>query len=285
MSANDPDRGSILVAGNINADRVLRLDRPFRSGDDIRARALGFRLGGAAANTATALALAGNDVRLCGTVGDDQAGDEVAAELARLGLDLGLITRAPGATPTCLIIVEPSGERTILSLLDGTPKPRWPSFDLAGCAAVYVGSRTPPPEALFTEAKRLSVPLVLQLRRGAPSGAAVDVLVCSDETFEGLEPWSAARAWGFACRWLVVTRGAEGVMATDGTERVDVPALPAEVVDTTGAGDAFAGALVHGLARGWALQRCLELGVRWGALAVAYEGSTAPPTIAEQPNA
>jgi adenosine kinase len=72
---------------------------------------------------------------------------------------------------------------------------------------------------------------------------------------------------------LVVTLGAQGCEVWIGGERRHVPPVPAtQVVDPTGCGDAWRGALLHGLEQGWALERCAELGNRVGALKIASRG-------------
>lgn len=270
----------ILVAGNVNADRVIRLRAPLARGADIGGEDAGIRLGGAAANTASALCHAGHAVRLVGCVGDDLAGDAIIAECARWPWDASLVGRQAGPTPQCLILVEPDGERTIVSLRGHLDPPSWPSLDLEGIDAVYVGSRTLPPMALFEAAHARAVPLVWQFRSEQRPSAAPEVVLAAEAALGGADPWASLEAMGIVCRWLVVTRGARGAMATDGRRRLDVPARPAAVVDTTGAGDAFAAGIVHGLAKGWEMAACLETATLWGSLAVAHEGSTAPATIA-----
>jgi adenosine kinase len=74
-------------------------------------------------------------------------------------------------------------------------------------------------------------------------------------------------------RGVVVTLGADGCEVWQGGTRTHVPGVAAtEVVDPTGCGDAFRGALLYGLERGWALARCVELGNRVGALKIACRG-------------
>lgn len=74
-------------------------------------------------------------------------------------------------------------------------------------------------------------------------------------------------------RGLVVTLGAEGCDVWENGERTNVPvAAPAEVVDPTGCGDAWRGALLFGLEKDWSLVRCAELGNRMGALKIAQRG-------------
>ncbi|MDA8444506.1 carbohydrate kinase family protein [Paracidovorax valerianellae] len=74
-------------------------------------------------------------------------------------------------------------------------------------------------------------------------------------------------------RGLIVTLGAEGCDVWENGERTNVPvAAPAEVVDPTGCGDAWRGALLFGLEKDWSLVRCAELGNRMGALKIAQRG-------------
>ncbi|HET7399655.1 MAG TPA: 5-dehydro-2-deoxygluconokinase [Intrasporangium sp.] len=80
----------------------------------------------------------------------------------------------------------------------------------------------------------------------------------------------------------VVKQGPKGVLAATRDERVEVPPFPVEVVNGLGAGDAFGGALCHGLLSGWDLRRVLEFANVAGALVAAkLECSTAMPTTAE----
>jgi adenosine kinase len=74
-------------------------------------------------------------------------------------------------------------------------------------------------------------------------------------------------------RGLVVTLGGEGCDGWEAGEKIRVPAaVPTAVVDPTGCGDAWRGALLYGLEQDWPLQRCAALGNRMGALKVATRG-------------
>ena len=80
----------------------------------------------------------------------------------------------------------------------------------------------------------------------------------------------------------IVKQGPKGVLAATADERVEVPPFAVEVVNGLGAGDAFGGALVHGLLEGWELRRILEFANVAGAIVAArLECSTAMPTTAE----
>ncbi len=80
----------------------------------------------------------------------------------------------------------------------------------------------------------------------------------------------------------IVKQGPKGVLAATRDERVEVPTFPVEVVNGLGAGDAFGGALVHGLLGGWDLRRTLEFANVAGAIVASrLECSTAMPDEAE----
>jgi adenosine kinase len=84
--------------------------------------------------------------------------------------------------------------------------------------------------------------------------------------------WSSAEI-SRRVQGLVVTLGAEGCEVWTGGEKIHVPGVKAaEVVDPTGCGDAWRGALLHGLEQGWSLARCAELGNRVGAVKIASRG-------------
>ena len=267
----------ILVFGNVNADWVVRLDEPVATGLETTGADLGLRIGGAAANTASALAVAGNHARLVGFIGSDETGTRLIKLMRaeKRDWDLSQVLCLPGATPACLILVDPGGERVIVGLYRERPPVTWPEIDLAGVAAAYVGSRWPLPEELVVRFKAAGIPLACQWRGAATIHDAEVIVVSEEELPPGhrADPWRALRAEGCSPAWLVLTQGARGAFATDGTTRLHCPAPQVEVVDATGAGDAFAAGLTHGLARRWPIEECLALGCAWGARAISREGS------------
>ena len=270
----------ILVLGNVNADWVFRLDAPVHAGLETSGEDLGLRPGGAAANAASALAVAGNRARLVGFVGSDEIGDRLLALMAEDGRpwDTAGIVRLPGPTPACLILIDPTGERVIIGTHRNTTPPDWPEINMDGVACAYAASRWGLPAPLAARLRAAEIPLVCQWRPGYTVAAAQVLVVSEDEVPPGHadDPWRGVQAEGLAPEWLVVTQGARGAYATDGTTRLTCPAAPATVVDATGAGDAFAAGLVHGLARRWPMEACLATGSAWGARAVGHLGSTFP---------
>ena len=269
----------IVVIGNINADMVYRVDHAVGPGVETGGASLGTRLGGSGANAGSALAAAGDHVQMFGFIGDDAAGDTIAALLPHHPWDTIGVARRPGATRSCLILIDPAGERTIIGVGPRGEPPDWPAMPLAGADCVYYASAWPLQPAVVARLRASGAPVVCQLRSAERLGFAT-VAVTSDSHLtrgDAADPWAAIRVRGIAADWLVVTRGAGGAMATDGAVLLQIPAAPARVVDTTGAGDAFAAGLVHAIARRQPMARALALATAWAAQAVAHLGSTFPP--------
>ena len=97
------------------------------------------------------------------------------------------------------------------------------------------------------------------------------------------EPLAAAQALhGFGVKLAVVKQGPKGVLADDGTTAVEVPPVPVDVMNGLGAGDAFGGALCHGLLAGWDIERVMRFANAAGAIVASRLAcSDAMPTAAE----
>jgi len=97
------------------------------------------------------------------------------------------------------------------------------------------------------------------------------------------EPLAAARALhGFGVKLAVVKQGPKGVLASDGTVTAEVPPVPVNVLNGLGAGDAFGGALCHGLLAGWDIERVMRFANAAGAIVASRLAcSDAMPTAAE----
>jgi len=166
----------------------------------------------------------------------------------------------------------------------------------AGSAVVVVQAElvTDIITATATAAERAGARLVLNLAPYQPLAAhvlaACNPLVLNEAEASALVGWkvtdaaTAARATeqlGATVRSVVVTIGAEGAYWADQSDAGHVPAPPiAQVVDTTGAGDAFVGALASCLARGEHLHRAVEIGVLAGSFAVTSPGAQSSyPTL------
>jgi 5-dehydro-2-deoxygluconokinase len=267
-------------------------------------------LGGSATNVAVAAARYGRSVALVTRTGDDPFGRYVRLEAGRLGVDPAYITSGDGPpTPVTFCEVFPPDDFPLyfyryptapdlqLTAAD-LPEPAIRDARILWLTVTGLSqepSRAAHLAALTARGRRAHTILDLDYRPmfwADPAEASdqvaaalehVTVAVGNREECEvavgETEPQRAADA--LLERGLdlaIVKQGPKGVLAATADERVEVPPFPVEVVNGLGAGDAFGGALVHGLLAGWDLRRILEFANVAGALVAAkLECSTAMP--------
>ncbi|WP_067185325.1 carbohydrate kinase family protein [Microtetraspora niveoalba] len=293
--------GGLLVIGDVVTDVVALHGQPVATGTDTAADIV-LRPGGSGANTACWAARLGADARLLARAGYD-TGDWHRAELVKTGVRPHL--RIDPGRPTAVVIamVDPSGERSMLtnrgagrhigpedwspSLLDGVAHLHLsgytlferPGLDLARIAVREAAARgvTASVDAASTGFLREFGPDRF-VRETAPAGIVIANL---DEalllTGEPASPERAAAALSTAYGTAVVKLGAGGaLLARDGAVVAKAPAVAAEMVDSTGAGDAFAAGFLAALLSGIAPETALENGCRAGAAAVAQVGGRPP---------
>ncbi|HLA79611.1 MAG TPA: PfkB family carbohydrate kinase [Vicinamibacteria bacterium] len=266
----------ILVVGSVARDEVVRLKEPLRAGSHLEAQPTRSRLGGGGANVAIPLAHAGHQVRLLAPLGSDLTGQELLRELLAEGVDTSALSTVAGLSTRSLVLLEPNGERTVVNLhrcREASPPERLRSL---AADAVYVRSRALDLTPLLREKVEHSL-VVAQLPPAEPGSRPAQVLVASESDFDGdllADPWALGqRVAGPRLQWVVVTRGSRGAEAFGASEHIASTPLPTRVVDTTGAGDAFAAGLLHALVSGAPMAEALRTGVTWGSAAVAGEGS------------
>jgi ribokinase len=282
----------IVVAGDVMTDVVAALSGPVANGSDTPARiALGG--GGAGANVAVWLARAGAAVTLIGRVGDDSAGRDAAAALRAEGVDARLAIDPALPTGTCIVLVAPGGERSMLpdaGANAGLGRVALPAdaahLHVAGYALLRPGSR-PGAIALLAAARAAGLSVSVDPSSAAPlrragasaflrwAGGAELLLPNRDEAIAltGIaDPVAAARALTRHASEVVVKLGAQGALWTDGESELRAAALPVAVVDTTGAGDAFAAGLVAARVAGAGPAEALRAGCALAAAAVGRVG-------------
>src|SRR6201982_362954 len=272
----------VVVFGVVAADVILRVPRIPAPGDHVNAEALGWRIGGSSANVACGLSMAGHHVRLVGPVGTDPMGDNLRAELEQYGVDTGYTFRADAASPLTLILLDDTGERTIIAV-DSGPGPssflptRRPNLKSVDCVYVEGYTRYPAGTAAAAESALLvtSPPVP-----GATTWPA-SIVVGSETQYNDAASagmFEAVRAVaGERLKWVVVTRGRQGADAYAASSELHVDAVPADQIDATGAGDAFTVGLLHGLLQGDDMATALQLGAAWGAATVAQLRSIPVP--------
>ncbi len=286
---------AVVVVGSVNEDVMLHLDRRIRPGETVTARHVERRAGGKGANQAAAAAGAGADVAMLGAVGDDPAGIRMLEDLRLRGVDTESVRIVEGvSTGTAYITVTSDGENTIV--LD----PGANAF--VDAAAVEAAWPALPTARVLLSLLEIPLPGVVTAARLAVKAGMRPVVTLApaqpvpDELLRGLDPLlvneheaafllgadnldghileAAKELLRLGPKSAVVTAGASGAAVADGDTARLLPAMPvAKVVDTTGAGDAFAGALAAALARGADLSAAAVAGLRAGAGAVQRTGA------------
>lgn len=287
------ETSSVLVAGAINTDLVATVERAPRAGETVTGQGFGMYGGGKGANQAVAVARSGVRVSLLGAVGDDPFGSARLADLRADSVATDHIrTACDQASGVALITVEAEGENRIAYIpgatLTITAEDALAALEAVRPAILLAPNELPPAAllALVMRARELGVQVILN---AAPDPAEampllpfVDILIANEG--EALElagiaetspesPALSAALSRLGCARVVITRGADGVTGVDGDVSFDVPPVRVEAVDTTGAGDAFCGALAASLARGATFHDSVVYAGIAGAISVTRAGA------------
>ncbi|MEV4822988.1 PfkB family carbohydrate kinase [Micromonospora sp. NPDC049274] len=283
----------LLVVGGLGVDVRVRVPAlPLPAADSHTVEPIELRIGNTGAGVALAGRALGLRVRVVDTLGADPAGDLVRAALTRAGVPAVLAQDRSG-TRRSVNLVDPGGRRT--SLYDPRPWRGDPPFSPGRIAELVRDVRH-----VHLSIMDWVVPLLPAVRAALPAGASLSTDL---HDWDGTNPYhrpfaevadlvlvsgvrlgerAAALAGTLAPRTVVVTRGADGaeLYPGDGT-RVPVPpaAAPGAVVDSNGAGDAFAAGLIAGRLRGEPLTEAARYAARVAAAACAHDGMEYPPGL------
>lgn len=266
----------VVVLGDVNVDIIVSLTAPIEHASDSPAH-ISFVGGGSAANAACWLGHLGVSTTFIGSIGNDSNADFVLREFARHNVATN-VHRGSLSTGTCIVLVEPGGERTMLpdaganTELTSATLP----YDVIRNAKVLLVSAY----SLFREQTRDAALAAMELARNA--GATVFVDAASRAPLVSVGPelfaqWTAGSLI-FANADEAELISGEHVIAKYGDKGaswhgVDVPAVPVAVVDTTGAGDAFAAGFIQGWLRNTDPRHCLASATAAAAHAVGVRGA------------
>ena len=289
-----PAPGPVLVAGAINTDLVARVAKAPDAGETVTGSTFAIFGGGKGANQAIGAARSGAPTAMLGALGDDDFGRQRRADLDAEGIDTRSVARSTtAASGVALIVVEEETGQNRISYVPGATMTLAPE---QACAAVdrvkpqvVLTTLEPPPEmldALLDASKQHGATIVLNATPEAigakPLLDRVDVLVVNETEAEDLLGHAVSAGNGEeAARSLaelgpetvVVTLGATGAIVAHGGQTASLPAPSVDVVDTTGAGDAFCGAFAADLARGVDPFLAARTGVVAGSLATTIPGA------------
>lgn len=297
---------SILVVGSVNMDLVVRSPRMPAPGETVMGKGLAFNPGGKGANQAVAAARLGGRCAFVGRVGDDAFGQQLLAGLRAEAIDCAhVLVTEDAPTGVAMIVVDATGENAIVVAGGANqclaPDDIFPCEDLfAAAAVVLLQLELPLPtvRAAIDVARRHRCKVILD---PAPAQRPLDEallrvdIICPNgleaETITGQGQPNEERAAKTMASDLiargagaaVVKLGGRGsVVVTSDGHFYTVPAYKVKVVDTTAAGDAFAGALAVAVARGDHIHQAAKFANAAGALACTRFGAqSAMPTATE----
>jgi ribokinase len=287
---------AITVVGSINLDLIATVERLPAPGETVSGGDFSTAPGGKGANQALAARRADAQVRIIGAVGKDAFATEALSLLEGGGVDLSHVGRIHAPTGTALILVDAKGEN-VIAVVPGANKSVLPG-DLASAGlrkGEYVLLQQEIPletvEAALGAARKAGAISVLNTAPFRAEAASfvgeADYVVANETEFDLYadalslpEGDRTRRMAAFAertGRTLIVTLGADGVLAAAPGETLAVPALKVKPVDTVGAGDTFCGYLAASLASGLPLEQALRRATAAASLACLKEG--AQPSI------
>ncbi len=294
---------TFFCVGDLMVDVVARLFGPLVEGSDSPG-VISYVGGGSAANTAAWLTRVGETTTFIGAIGDDPAGQSQVESLHRLGVDVRFRVDRTRPTGTCLVLVAPSGERTMvpdpganLALLEhDVPADEFRAGDHLHVSG-YALLRDSRDAALHAIAEARSAGLTVSV--GAASAAPLELLGASDflrmvpegallfanekeaAVLAGHPGEAAELAAGLAAsgREAVVTSGSGDAAWSNGEAACALAADPIDrpELDTTGAGDAFAAGFLAARARAASPEVCLRDGHALAAAACRTTGGRPEP--------
>jgi sulfofructose kinase len=270
-----------LVGVGLNAtDTLIPVAHYPASGSKVEFRSAQVLPGGQVASAVVACQQWGLRTRYVGKVGEDSAAALHRAEFTRTGVDAHLVTSPGCASHQSFILVEDSGERTVLWKRDDrlTLRPEELRHEwVLNSRALHLDGRDTAAATLAAGwARAAAIPVIADVDELYPGVEAllknVDYLITS-RNIPGrlmsepdlLKSLPALRI-RFASRLTAATLGHEGVLAWDGTRFHYAPAFRVNTVDTTGAGDIFHAGFIFGLLQGWPLPRQLDFACAAAAL-------------------
>lgn len=255
---------------------------------------IGFTLGGVAMNPAVTVAkLGGQPVGLIGYLGDDFAGQIIAQELRELGVNTARLKINPGQpTGICIVSVHPDGERSFILTAGANAKLLSEAGDLDNFSPgdyLHIGGALNIAHLPHTlqQVRHQKVIVSVDVSfdstgrwwgRVSPLFPWVDIFMANAPETEQLtgtaDPVRAAQILAAEGPKLVAIKlGGDGAYMLSPTWQGHVPPFAVAAVDTTGAGDSFAGSLLYGLARAWPVEQAATFANAVGALCTTQVGA------------
>ncbi len=288
----------VVGLGALNVDELLYVPRMPERDDSVPVERRVRRGGGSAANTICWLAHLGREVGFVGKVGSDDAGDLLLRELEEYGVDTSGVVRGDGRSGTAFCLVSGDDRRILVDPgVNDELRPEEVDLDYIREARVlhtssFIGLRSETSletlrrtmRAVTDELMVTFSPATMVLRGWSylePYFEAADVVFLNETEATHLtgDVEETLDRMAELVEVTVVTRGPDPAIVQEGTEISEVPPEPVpeeDIVDPTGAGDAFAAGFIEGLLRGEPVDRCCERGHAVAARCLRVEGCRPP---------
>jgi ribokinase len=291
--------GKLVVVGSLNWDVTLEVASLPEPGETVSARQRLEGPGGKGANQARTAALLGAATTMVGCVGDDHAGQAMLEALAAVGVETDAVATVAGASGGAVVLVEEDGENEIV--IDAGANAELTAGHLYGVglddadvaitnleipfdvvasvpghgARINILNPAPAPSGRLPRSLLDGFDVILPNRGELAAMTGAEVPRTLDEV--------AAAAAKLEGELVIVTLGGEGVLiCVAGIEALHIPAARARPIDTSGAGDAFCGAIADGLARGLGLTAAAERAAVVAAIVTEHRGAAAPSSLQDR---
>jgi ribokinase len=237
----------VCVVGSVNLDLTVDVDALPRAGETVLASQLTYAPGGKGGNQAVAASRAGATVQFVGAFGDDAAAEQLRAHLLANGVGLAATVAVPGPSGMAVVVVDAGAENTIVVApgangqltLDATEIPA----AITECDVLLTQLEIPVTVAITAAREARSAGAVVIVNASPASrdrqslaelASFADVVIANE---------AEAKEWPWRPTHLVTTLGARGARCVSRDDEFQVPTPSVKAVDTTGAGDVFAGVL------------------------------------------
>lgn len=288
-------KAKIVVVGSLNMDVVVKSNRPAQVGETILGEEVHLLPGGKGANQAVASARLGAETKMVGVVGKDPFGQALVNSLEEAGVHIGRVRQTDQAMTGVASILLSQGDNSIIvvpgaNALCNKEVVHHAQREMEAADVVLLQLEIPLSTVLHTAklAKSMNKTVILNPAPAQPLSdeclSIVDYitpnrtelfsLTAASEESDLLSAMNQLQARG--ARNIVTTLGDKGALIlTEDGKLQEVPGIPVEPVDTTGAGDAFNAGLAVALAEGKRLEKAVSFANRVAALAVTKLGAQA----------
>ncbi|SJZ32788.1 ribokinase [Selenihalanaerobacter shriftii] len=291
--------GDILVIGSMNMDLVVQTGRYPDKGETIIGKDFDQIPGGKGANQALAVGKLGGSVSFIGACGNDNFGDELLSSLKTGGVNVDNVFRVEENTGIAAITVEEDGDNRIIVVSGANSKLSSSMIDkledeIKEVEAILLQMEIPLKTIVHTielahqyqttvildpaPAQELPEDIYEQIDYLLPNEGELELLLQDYNLTTTQEQVDQLLDWGVGT--ILLTRGKNGIILYTKGRQEHYKAIEVEAVDTTAAGDSFAGAFAYGLQQGWSEEKAIKFGNQVAALVVTKLGAQSSlPTI------